>query len=256
MTRPRPILLLLSSLLVAAPLGAQSAWTRVPPFPKQCYSDKDTFDADIQAARDALGQAQLRQSDINAGLKEKLDNVDAATRQSKMMAFMTQNPQRAQELMTGMASQAAAVGAAVENSRQQALDDEYKQLGVEYDAEEQRVLDPIRDEFARQGDAGSRATAAQIQATVRSYNAAYEGLCNRWIIAGRFPAFLSKYRLYIVNEWLPAAEKPEVSARVMYDIFGIDASAYQSTREMEEVERYMRYVAQVFGRRSVALRYP
>ena len=79
-----PILLLQSSLLVAAPLGAQSAWTKVPRFPNQCYSDKDTFDADIQAARDAMAQAHVRQSDINAALKAKADNLDDATKQSKV----------------------------------------------------------------------------------------------------------------------------------------------------------------------------
>jgi len=119
-----------------------------------------------------------------------------------------------------------------------------------------RVLDTIRDEFARQGDPASGATVAQVQATVRRYNAAYEALCNRWIIAGRFPAFLEKYRLYIVNEWLAAVEQPEVSGRVMLEILGIDASAYQSTRETVEVQRYMRFVALVFGRRSEPLRYP
>ena len=259
MTRSRPILLLLSSLLVAAPLGAQSPqspWAKVPPFPSQCYSDKDRFDADLQGARDAMAQARTRQSDINDGLREKANNLDAATKQSRMMAFLTSNPQRAQEIMTAMSTQAAAVTTAIEDSRLPALDEEYKQLGAQYEAEVQRVLGPIHDEFGRQGDAGSRATVAQIQATVRRYNAAFEGLCNRWIIAGRFPAFLEKYRLYIVNEWLPAAEKPEASGLVMLGIFGIDASAYQSTREMVEVENHMRRVAEVFARRGLPLRYP
>jgi hypothetical protein len=256
MTRPRPIFLLLSSLLVAAPLPAQSAWTRVPRFPSQCYSDRDKFDADLQTASDAMEQAFVRQSDINAALKEKADNLDAGTRQSKMMAFLTSNPQRAQEVLGAMSGQGAAVAAAVGDSRLPALDEEYERLGAEYDAEVARVLGTIRDEFARQGDPASGATVAQIQATVRRYNAAYEALCNRWIIAGRFPAFLEKYRLYIVNEWLPAVEKPEVSGRVMLEILGIDASAYQSTRETVEVQRYMRFVAEVFGRRSEPLRYP
>lgn len=243
------------SLCIAAPLAAQNPpnpWARVPVFPTQCYSEKDSFAADLQAALDALGADLERQSTVNQGLKDQLARLDPATKRARMTAYLSSNPTKAQAAMAAMASQGAAAQATVQGDQRPALEAEFKQIEVDRAADDARVLQPKSDEWFRLNRSGSSATQAQADAAGGAYNTAYELQCNKWIIGGAFPDFLRRYREYVVNEWLPPAERGTSSQKAVYEMFGIDASAYQSTTSMQEVRKYLNFVGSVFGKRRGA----
>jgi hypothetical protein len=98
---------LAGATLLAAPLGAQSPWSKVPAFPKGCFQQGDTFARDADKALEELTQATYRQEEANAAVKAKLDEIDAGTRQSRMMTFLQKDPANAAKYMQDMTAGAA-----------------------------------------------------------------------------------------------------------------------------------------------------
>lgn len=254
MSRPRP-LLLLASLLGSSPIYAQDPWTRVPALPTACYLENDTFNGrgdtpgDIFVAIDAVQVAIARQGDVNAALKKQLSSLDGATKQSRMMEFMTKNPAKAQAAMKGMSDPTAIRTVGAHSQRRDAFEAEYETIKASYTAEDHRILGPLIPATVWFG-ANRTMTDAQVMAGMEKFNAAYKELCAAWFPTGAFPAFLARLRSYLIETYIPAEEKVAEGMKTQLEMFGIEAGDYHSLGGMQAVLHYMRFAAKVFGMRQ------
>jgi hypothetical protein len=261
MIRTRAIVVLLSSLAATAPLAAQTPWGKVPAFPTQCYMGMDTFTAkndgpgDIAVAMDAMQSAIGKQEAVNRALDDKLANLDPDTRQSRMMEFMQKNPQQARAFLLSMQQGAASMRGGGEMGallqRKEEFGKRFDALKQDYDADRAKVLGPLQAQYQHDAKQSSSATEAQVKALVARINTTYDDLCKRWIIGGKFPAFLTEFRTFMNDEYLPAAAKEAELEPVKLEAFGIKATDYRSTEPMSAVKDYMNYASWAFGLRSM-----
>jgi hypothetical protein len=72
-------------------------WKRVPA-PTSCYSD-DGYEAKLHQAREALSADMEKQTELNATLQKKFDDMDMREKMSRMQAYMMKDPQAAMKMM-------------------------------------------------------------------------------------------------------------------------------------------------------------
>lgn len=240
-----PTLIGLSTLLVGAPLLAQSPWTKAPPLPKACYRTQDTFEADVEKARTSLEAGIEIQEQINKRLVDQVMNMDPATLNQRMMAVIQKDPARAPEIMQAMQSlgtpqgQSAVMGAETERSDFNARKNKLK---ADYDADSRAVLTPS---FQRSHDAET-ATAAQRTAARAEYNRLYETVvCPRWF-GKQVPDLLASYRTFLVEQQIPARAEAEATAARMFELFEVPATDYRPLAEQKAVLDYVRYASDLF----------
>lgn len=252
MRRARPMLVLLSFLLTASPLTAQNPWTRVPAFPTVCYTAGDPFVDRIEAAYVANQEALGRQVEINQGLNQQLKGLDPAAKQSRMMAYMQQNQAGFQAYMQLAAQDPQSAQAASEAhlARMQAFQTEFDALLANYAAALKATLDPVNAEMMKVTDAASGASNAERAAAIAKYNSTYQALCGKWITKEDFPAFLTKFKAYLVGDYLPSLRDEVALEKTTLEMSGISTRDYQHTAPLDAVARYIEYVREVFKLRE------
>ncbi len=239
-----PTLIGLSTILIGAPLSAQSAWTKAPPLPKGCYRGQglDTFDADVDKARTSLEADIETQEQINKRLRDQVFNMDPATLNQRMMAVMQKDPAKAPEIMQAMQSmgtpqgQSGVMGAETERSD---FDARKKKLMADFDADSKAVLGPS---YQRTFDG----TAAQRAAARAEYNRQYETVvCPRWF-GKQVPDLLASYRTFLVEQQIPARAEAEATGARMFELFEIPAKDFRPLAEQKAVLDYVRYASDLF----------
>src|ERR1041384_7357808 len=97
----------LAVLLFPIGLAAQSAWSRVPTLPTNCYQKQDQFFEQSDKEWVDLGTASEQQRATNSALSHQVTTMDPATKQARMMAFMQKDPANAAAFMQQGATDAA-----------------------------------------------------------------------------------------------------------------------------------------------------
>ena len=81
------------------------------------------------------------------------------------------------------------------------------------------------------------------------YNSTYEALCEKWIIRENFPAFLTKFKAYLVGNYLPSLENQTAMDKTTFEMSGISAKDYQDTEPFMVAGQYINYVQTAYGLR-------
>lgn len=247
----RIAIVLVSTLLFTAPLAAQSPWAVVPAFPTACYTEGDPFPKQIEAAGAANQDALARQEQINQELDDQLMELDDTVAQSRMIAYQQKNPTGFQRYMQFMARDPQAAQAASENHdlRMSRFQEEFDTLVAGYNAALKTTLDPVRTRMLKVTDASSGASNAERAAAVAEYNSTYKALCEKWIIRENFPAFLTKFKAYLVGNYLPSLDNQTAMDKTTFEMSGISAKDYQDAEPFTVVGEYINYVQTAYGLR-------
>lgn len=247
----RTAFVLVSTLLSAAPLAAQNPWAVVPAFPTVCYTEGDPFPDQLEAADSANQDAEERQEQINQELDDQADALDDAVTQSRMIAYQKKNPTGIQKYMQFMDQGNQAVYTASENHRlkKSQFQKEFDTLLANYEAELKTTLDPVNARRLKVGDPFSGASNAERAAALAEYNSTYKAHCEKWIIAGTFPAFLTKFKAYLVGTYLPSLEIQTAMDKATFEMKGISTKDYQDTEPFDAVGQYIDYVRTAYGLR-------
>jgi hypothetical protein len=265
---------LAAAVIVAANLSAQNTgdpWTRVVAFPSACYTSQDQFSAKSQTVIDALTGEISKQNEINHQPGPQPGNTDPFEIARRMQEAMMKDPQAAMKLMeTAAATDAASVHAEMAKANQRTVEwqDAEKALRERYQAALTKAYQPLRDQFQalqkRVGgdpnspflpELGIPASAyAEHDVIKRSMDKTYGGLCAQWFGAnGEMPAFLKRYKDYLLQERIPQGEKTDAQRTMSQAMLG-GSSSYKSTTTLEAVEDYMKLATRLFADRENAPR--
>ena len=252
-------LTMLFVLLAPATLADQAGdpWAEVPPLPTSCYRGGNEFDDAAYAATDALQAQQAGQTEINQEIELQYSEVDIMERQQHLMAFLAEDPERAQQYIQNMQQGAMGVQDAVPDlsERQIQLDTELQQLKATYDTELQQAMGPLQQRQEALGAALAKSCnqdlltkAVALQA---EKNRAYQGFCANWWKGGPLHDWLARFKDFKMEEaalWSEYAETQKLS----FEMAGIAADRYRSTGEFQAAIEYLRRATEVFRWREFA----
>jgi hypothetical protein len=242
----------LVALLLASPLGAQSIFERIPAFTSVCYGEQDNHWTELNDLRDSLQAEVYAGEEANLALRRSLD---PGQRQQQLMAAMQSNPQRAMEMMQMQQTLATdgSAFAAAELERGQAFDAEAGALMDEYQAELRAKTATIDDRIAVLSEPGGPAGGPdELPALYRQWDAEYAALCSTWFGSdGRFAEFLSRFRSYLVDEWLPESRRLNDLLRENEEFFaGVERTRWAYLGEHEAAIRHMDFAMAFAGLRE------
>jgi hypothetical protein len=246
--------LTLVALLVASPATAQSPFSSVPGLPTGCYTDQDSFDADLEAAKAAAQAEYRRRKEVADGMAQQ-SFADPMGRNQRMMAAMQANPQRAMEII-----QAPSMIAQELATRYQETDARLAEFLAEADALAAAFgtfaaprLDPLvaRGNAAHVAGWTTYVKTADGQGLAREYNAAYEAACSEWLASPRTSEFLERYRAFLLDEWLAPRTKVFDWEKGDLELFGgMDVSNLLFPDEHDAASHYMEGVAKALAWRA------
>ena len=232
-------------------LAAQGAWSKAPAFPTECYQPATFFDA-AQKVMNDLADAIKTQTETNASIKAKLNELDGAAKQQRMMAFLQKDPVNAGKYM----QETAAAGHRVHEqeasvaSARNALAEGLKRVNAQYASDEA----PIKATHKRRMDAVDRVMAGkgkpgEIDALTSEYNAAYEKFCAKWWgSSSPFLSYLGDQKKHELEVEIPYGDRYAQMEKQQVEIMGLSTSGFKSTAELEAVRRYVATI-QDFGQR-------
>src|SRR5688572_1746643 len=245
--RTTPALLL--SIVLVAPLGAQSLWSRVPAFPTACYTKNETFAADVEKARSDLDAAITRQAEVNAAVKAKQQALDMGQQQARMMAFLQKDPVAGRKYMEAVAAgpeQQTRIAAM--STKRAALQEQWNTAKAEFDTE-RAALVAMRQKAAEQGESGGSPARAR-ELTIK-HNGAYEQHCAKWFRDPKSPflVYLADLKRFLVEDAIPYGESAERTEPLNFQVFGIPATGYRTTATSDAVKEYLEVAGRVFDPR-------
>ena len=252
-----------SAMASGAPPAVPSPWTKVPPLPTGCYSNRDSFAKDTDAAIEAMSAERTRQEEINTSIKDALNNLDPMEQQRRMQTYMMSNPQEAAKMLqANQAAGAEVQGTAIANSESaMKLDEELKALQAQYDAALNNALAPVDARMKalnlNDGEGGNPpGVVAQWDALIAKRNVEYERVCGTWWNASSpFHGWLKRYKAHLQDNAVVQA-KVEEAVLMHYKMMGIPADSYRSTDAINIAETYMKRARNVFDRRWMEPRKP
>jgi len=255
--RNRQTILIL--LLVTPPALAETAadpWAQVPALPTACYTESDPFDAQWNAASEALEREAKRLEEANKAIEEQLGNMDIMEQQQRMMAFMMEHPEDAQRYMESLQQlgQAAQSQSPEMAERYMQLDARLKDLQAQYDAALSQAMDPLearRNQLHSSDEECNEAWLAQVAAVSKEENQAYDQLCVSWWKAGPFHAWFAEFKQYQI-EWGAQQDEHSETAKLNYEAMGIATDAFRPTYSLRAPIEYLRLAPQVFSNRKIA----
>jgi hypothetical protein len=264
--RGLPVALAFVGIVSASGAHAQAPgpFAKVPPPTTACYSDKDPFQAKLQAARDAVAADKEKQEAINARIESDFNGMDMMEKSQRMTQWMMDNPQDAQKYM--QANQAAGDMAQTEvgplSAQETKLQAGYEDLIKRYEAAMAQALAPARARMAaldkRMAGFGCSFGSAEcehppwaqpeLEAVLRMSDQAYQAACPQWWGAkGQVQAYLTRRRNWLVNEYLPAFHKIDAVTMQQYAIMNTPAASYQSTLPHQKADRYINDVDRLYA---------
>lgn len=226
--------------VIAGPLSAQNVWNQVPAYPTACYTEADSFDEAVDALQVSLSAAIERQRVTNEGIRSKYDNLDDATRQSRVMALMQRDPAAAQRLVQQMQAMATP-----------GQDQEVSNRGAALVAKIKQAIDAALAEAKQLPPHPENATDQQIRAWVQRYNAVYLELCENWFSSGRgrVREAVVEYHKFQKTEYAPLMEEKELSNKKFLEVMGIATADYIPTANMEAVNQLLLEIKRAYGLR-------
>jgi len=243
----------LARVVMAAPAPAPDPWAKVPPLPTGCYADQDKVRDAFDAAIDAMNQEVYRQQEINASLTSKLNEIDPMEQQSRMQAFLMENPQEAMKYLETTQTRSIALQEqlAQDSATEQQLEDELTQIQSAYEAALGRTVGPLRTRLFGLGESGlTPAQVAEQNSLPAKINAAYEKECPAWWgAAGPFHGWLKRYKTHLVQVHIPPLDELEEARRTNFKLMGVSVESLRSTATMESVVNYMKHAMTIFGGR-------
>jgi hypothetical protein len=255
----------LAVVLFPIGLAAQSAWSRVPTLPTNCYQKQDQFFDQADKAWVDLGHAEEEQRGVNLALGHQLTVMDPATKQSRMMAFLQKDPAKAAALMQQGSSDAAQLP-----ERQKAAENKKKDLQGRVDALKKQYADESAPlialrlridaaaEDAMNHGAGVEQRRNVIAPLVAQYNGAYERICAKWWSATTSPfvSYLNDFKQYEVELNIPLGDWVAKQEKDQLDLYGVPTTTYKSTAEMLAVREYLQEARTIYGLRLNEARAP
>ncbi len=238
------------------PPAAPSPWTKVPPLPTGCYSSRDSFAKDAEAAIEAMSAERNRQEEINRSIEDAVKNLDPMEKQRRMQTYMMSNPQEAAKMLQANQAAGAEVQATAmaHNEKGLRLDEELKTLDTQYDAELNKAMAPVEARIKalnfNDGEGGNPPeVTAQWKALIAQRNTEYERVCGTWWTASSpFHGWLKRYKEYL-QETAASQAHVEEAMLTQYKMMGISADSYRSTDAMNSAETYIKRARNVFDRR-------
>ena len=249
MTRNIAVSAVLFLSIAAHESPAQDWWSKVPAFPKACYSKDDTFLADLEKVMNELQEAIYKQEETNSALKAKLDALDAGERQSRMIAFMQKDPVAAQKVMQDMASgPQAADGMKAASETREALRKQLQEAEAEWDKASKPLWASL-DEF--RGESDPAGNPAKARAAAARYNAGYQKLCPSWFAESDSPflEYLADFKRYVVDEVTPAANDLVKTQTLHFTVFNVSGNGYRTVEDLNGIHEYLKEVWKIFDKR-------
>ncbi len=234
--------LLTCSLFASVPVAAQNLWSKVPAFPTTCYNN-DQFFSQIDLVGQESAALATRQLQENDAIQQQLKELDGATQQSRLMAFMQKDPMNAGKFMQDVATAGQRAGEMQEDidAKWKALKDQYAPLESQYKADLAKT-DPLWMRFQNAQAPGAEVPPAKIKEYAAAFNAAYENqVCAKWWKASSpFVAYLADVKRFELESRVPLGEFGARTKRQNLDIMGIPSAGYKSTAEAEGVLEYVK----------------
>jgi hypothetical protein len=250
---PVVILLLATPPALAEPPG--DPWVQVPALPTSCYSAGDTFQDEAYAATEALQSEKTRQEGVNDTIAQQFRNVDVMELQQRMMTYMSEHPDEAQQVMLAMTQSGQELQEQLPEMAERSgqLESGLKDLTAKYEADLSAAIDPIEERRqALRSSKGwcSQESFARDAAFSREVNQAYDSVCARWWKeGGAFPGWLAEFKQHQID-YAVQQDGLDASATINYRIMGIEADQYRPTNDLDAAIEYLRRAGQVYSQRN------
>jgi hypothetical protein len=248
----RAINLLVVALLLSSRAAAQAPWNRSPALPTACYTKGEEFIAVVQRMRDAIGEEIQKQADINSAIKAKVGEIDAGTKQARMMAFLQKDPAAASKVMQDMSTAGQRNQPAVDamNARKQELEEQLAAINKRHDTEHASATGGLEQQLRAELDpSGNAAKARTLGAQL---NAAYQGHCAKWWTeSSPYRAYLSALKEYHEQHAIPVAEEGARIDKAALDLYGVPHTGFKSVAPLQAVHDYLGAVFQIYQKRRL-----
>jgi hypothetical protein len=251
----------------AAP--ATGPWAKVPALTTACYSEADPFNGQLSAAIASVNADIERQKAVNSQIEEQFDSIDPMEKAQRMQQWMMSNPQEAMKYAQaqqaiGQASQEQLGGQLADEQAfneerqgmpakyQAALKQAYAPAEARWDALIKKISDAGQCEGAHEG--GCRFTDAdhvEGDAIDRQRDEAYRATCAQYFgAAGQVPAYLKRYRDWLVTKRTPFDLKGDEARLAQYAIMNTPTASWQSTVAAGHAVEYMQVAESLYGLRD------
>lgn len=249
-----PLLLLVAPFVIGNAIAdaIDDPWSQVPELPASCYRDADDFIARLDATMEAFAAEEVRQTEVNAAIDAELRTMDMSEQQQRMMDFMMEHPEQAQEYMQAMTQGSQTVLDVVTDMSEERvqLHTESSELVTRYDTELAEHMSPSRARYEDWVDRfwEEKAPESEGMQRVTEMNVSYEDFCATWWQQGPFHQHFARLRQAMIDDTtktdgaLPAKLKN-------HEMMGISTEGYRSTQGIRDAQEYLRQVRVIFNKR-------
>jgi hypothetical protein len=243
-------------LMLVAPIAMGDAiddpWSQVPELPDSCYRDTDGFIEHLDATVEQLAAEDARQAEINGAIDGQLNSMDLAEQQQRMMDFMMEHPEQAQEYMLAMTQQGQTTLDVVTNMSEERvqLHTESAELVTRYDAEITESMAPSRARYEDwvQRFWSEKAPESEGQKRVAEINVAYEEFCATWWKQGPFHQHFARLRQAMIDD-VTQTDGAVPAMLKNHEMMGVSTEGYRSTQGIRAAQEYLRQVRLIFTKR-------
>jgi hypothetical protein len=258
--------------LAATPSAATGPWAQVPALPTACYSSQDPWSDRNYAAIDAVQEMLNAQEEKNTALDQQVSNAaseDPMAIAQGMQQAMLDDPANAQKMIEKMmqTGQQAQTEVPAQQEKEKQLEAESKDLLKRYQAALDKSMGPALAHWnsvqKRMGwETGSEFPFGpdpswpewawkEWSAIQKERDAGYVATCAQWWGAGgAFPAYMSRYKDYLVQERIPYEKKLIDDSKLYnYKMLNVPADDYRTTTDFEAAIDYMKMASTVYGNR-------
>jgi hypothetical protein len=248
----------------------------VPALPTACYSSQDGWWDQNNAAIEATQESLYAQQEKNTALDQQANSAlseDPMAMAQAIQQAMLDDPANAQKMIEKMTQtgQQAQTELPAQQEREKQLETESKTLTKQYDSALNKAMQPaqarwnafqksmgweVEPGFAMMPDPSWPQAAWQEWAAVQKVrDAAYTATCAQWWSAtGAFPAYMKRYKDYLVQERMPYEKKLIDESKLSnYKMLNVPADDYRTTTDIEAAIDYMKMASSVYGQRMADL---
>jgi hypothetical protein len=256
----------------ATPQAAAGPWAQVPALPTACYSGQDGWSERNDAAVDAVREEMDAQQETNRVIDEQLTQAMSEDPMAMMQALqqaMLDDPANAQKLIEKITQtgQQAQTELPAQMEREKQIEAESKTLIKQYEAALDKAMGPaqarwnalqksmgweVEPGFAMMPDPSWPPSAWQEWAAVqKDRDAAYVATCAQWWSAtGGFPAYMKRYKDFLVQERMPYEKKLIDSPKLdQYKLLSVPSEGYRTTTDYDAAIDYMKMASSLYGER-------
>lgn len=246
----RSLAVVIATLLSSSSTIAQAPWNRAPALPSGCYTTGESFIEDVAREIDALSADVIKQREVNAAVKAKVGELDAGTKQARMMAFLQTDPIAGAKAMQDMSSASARGEPAVAamRARREELDAQLADLHKRHDTQ----LAAAAGELVKQmnGELEPGGNPAKARTLGAQVNAVYQKHCAQWWgDASPYRAYLRDLKDFHDQHAIPVGEEGARIEKAALDLYGIPHGGLKSVEPLRAVHDYLEDVSKIFQRR-------